>query len=163
MLTCKDFDSANANAWQSGRVQKDGQESSVSLTFCFVVGASALQRTGCGSGVARGSDTRSGARARRRWRGRRGVKRRGTQRSGTSTLRCVPQWMKPAQKRAQLLEIRGLKRCSSDTLFAYYFICFYKVQSSSYTIQLFNCAFLEEKAFRVHSSVKRRLFVSTSL
>ena len=41
LLTCNEVDSANANAWQSGRVQKDGQESSVSLTFCHWVGRQA--------------------------------------------------------------------------------------------------------------------------
>ena len=40
LLTCNEVDSANANAWQSGRVQKDGQEGSVSRTFCYCVGAS---------------------------------------------------------------------------------------------------------------------------
>ena len=40
LLTCNEFDATNVNAWQSGRVQKDGQEGSVSRTFCDCVGAS---------------------------------------------------------------------------------------------------------------------------
>ena len=64
LLTCNEVDSANANAWQSGRVQKDGQESSVSLTFCFVVGASACMIICTRSSVDSGA---SGARRRERF------------------------------------------------------------------------------------------------